>query len=393
MRILFSHRIRSRDGQAVHVEELVQAFREEGHEVLVIGPPSFERTDFGGEGQALSVFRRLCPAVVYELLELAYNIPSAWRLWRGCRRFRPDCIYERYNLFFFAGVFVKRLCGRPLHLEVNSPLASERAAHGGLALKGLAARLERWVWRSADHLYPVTGVLADRLRRAGVSPDAITVNQNGADLSDCAPTPLNDTTTAPVTLGFVGFLRPWHGLDAAIAAVADQPNGVLRLVIVGDGPARSALERQVAALGIADRVDFLGLVTRRDIGQAIRNFDIALQPKAVPYASPLKLFEYMALGRAIVAPNQPNIREILTHERDALLFAPDDTEAMRRAIIRLAADPALRARLGSAARQALLDRDYTWRGNARRVASMMSRGLGRTQPVMPAATNDPAFNR
>lgn len=393
MRIVFSHRVRSQDGQAVHIEELVRAFRAEGHEVLVVGPPSFNRTDFGGEGRALSSFRRSCPAAVYELLELAYNIPSVWRLWRVCRRFRPDCLYERYNLFFFGGAIVKRLSCLPFHLEVNAPLAAERAAHSGLALKRLAAMLEGWVWRSADHVYPVTGVLAEYLRGAGVASDAVTVNQNGVDLSDYEPVQPRGAEGPAVTLGFVGFLRSWHGLDAVIDMIAEQ-RGIpsLQLQIIGDGPARPALEDQVARLGIADRVTFFGLVPREEIAEVIRGFDIALQPKAVPYASPLKLFEYMALSRAIVAPDQPNIREILTDGRNALLFKPDDAVAMRQAILRLAGDQSLRASFGSAARRELIDREYTWRGNARRVVSAMVRGLSRIRATRADFVPDPAIH-
>ena len=99
----------------------------------------------------------------------------------------------------------------------------------------------------------------------------------------------------------------------------------------------------------------------------IWRFDIALQPSAVPYASPLKIFEYMACGRAIVAPDQPNIREILSSGKTALLFDPEDRGALWRAISCLADDHRLREQLGSSARQALDVAGYTWRCNATRI--------------------------
>src|SRR5262249_27488858 len=98
--------------------------------------------------------------------------------------------------------------------------------------------------------------------------------------------------------------------------------------------------------------------------------DIALQPEVTPYASPLKLFEYMALGRAIVAPDAENIREILEDKVDGLLFAPGDIEALSDAIRRFASDDELRLRLGSAARRKIKSRNLTWRGNAERVAAL-----------------------
>jgi glycosyltransferase involved in cell wall biosynthesis len=91
----------------------------------------------------------------------------------------------------------------------------------------------------------------------------------------------------------------------------------------------------------------------------------------VPYASPLKVFEYMAAGRAIVAPDQPNIREVLRDGETALLFDPGKPGALWEAIGRLAGDPALRARLGAAARAEVLSRDLTWAGNARRVVALL----------------------
>ena len=171
-------------------------------------------------------------------------------------------------------------------------------------------------------------------------------------------------------LGFVGFVRDWHGLDAVIAAMAaDRDGPKVRLVVVGDGPARPALERQAAALGMAERVTFTGLQPREAIPALVAGFDIALQPLVVRYASPLKIFEYMAAGRAIVAPDQPNIREMLRDEETALLFDSDAAGAMWHAIRRLAGDAALRRRLGAAARAEIARRDYTWRGNAARIVA------------------------
>jgi glycosyltransferase involved in cell wall biosynthesis len=141
------------------------------------------------------------------------------------------------------------------------------------------------------------------------------------------------------------------------------------LVVVGDGPVRASLEEQAAALGLADRVRFTGLQPHEKIPALVAGFDIALQPRVVDYASPLKVFEYMAAGRAIVAPDQANIREVLRDGETALLFDPARPEAMWQAIARLAADADLRRRLGQAARAEIGRRDYTWAGNARRVAA------------------------
>jgi glycosyltransferase involved in cell wall biosynthesis len=130
------------------------------------------------------------------------------------------------------------------------------------------------------------------------------------------------------------------------------------------------LDALAQQLGIAERVRCTGIVAHEAIPRAVAGFDIALQPRVVDYASPLKIFDYMAAGRAIVAPDQPNIREILRHEDTALLFDPRRRGALWEAVARLLADAGLRRRLGTAARAELEARDYTWRGNAARIVAL-----------------------
>ena len=378
MRILYSHRIQSHDGQGVHIEELVRALRAAGHEVLVVGPSFYDQAGFGGESRVVALVRRLLPGALGELAELAYNIPAYRRLKTAWRGFKPDFVYERCNLYFLAGSWLARRHGVRLLLEVNSPLADEREKHGGLRLAGLARRLERWTWRSAYRVLPVTHVLADILVANGVDPARIGVIQNGIDLARFPPRPA-PVPGAAVTLGFVGFVRAWHGLDRVIEGMAGGP-ATTRLVVVGEGPAVPDLAALAARLGIAGRVVFTGLVQPAFVPAHVTGFDIALQPSATPYASPLKIFDYMAAGCAIAAPDQPNIREILADGHTALLFDPASPGAMWQAVERLIADASLRASLGDAARAELVAKSYTWAGNAARVVACA--GEWRKGPVL-----------
>lgn len=372
MKILYSHRIGSRDGQAVHLEAMVAALRAAGHTVRVVGPASFGATALGGENRLVAWLRRRLPAWVGEVAEIAYAIPATWRLDRAAGAFRPDAIYERANLFHFAGSIVAWRRGLPLLLEVNAPLAEERARFGGLSLRQMAAGGERWVWRRATHVLPVTAVLAAYLRAAGVKDARIAVTPNGIDLGDFPASlrvaPAHD---APVVLGFIGFLRGWHGLDGMVRSLASSA-GPAKLVlhVAGEGPAGPGLQALAAELGVGDRLRLTGLVARGDVPALLSGFDIALQPAAVPYACPLKVLEYMAAACAIVAPDQPNLRELLEHERTALLFDPDDPQGAWRAVQRLAEDAALRRRLGAAARAEIVARDLTWASLARRVVAL-----------------------
>jgi glycosyltransferase involved in cell wall biosynthesis len=371
VRVLYSHRIQSHDGQGVHLRALVDALRAQGHEVLVVGPSVFDKAELGGESSLVAGIRRWLPSFAVELAELAYSLPAYLRLRRAAARFRPDVIYERYNLFYISGALLARQLRLPFLVEVNAALAEERARFGGLRLRRLARWSETFVWRRATHVLPVTKVLADHVEAAGVPEERIEVIANGIHLEAFPPpSPPSASANGELILGFVGFVRDWHGIDGLIRAMnaGDAPS--LSLVVVGEGPARPALERLAAELGIGKRVRFTGLAPREEVPRLIASFDIALQPAAVPYASPLKIFEYMAAGRAIVAPDQPNIREVLEHGQTALLFDPARPGTMWDAILSLVNDADLRARLGAAARAEVVRRDLTWEGNARRVTAL-----------------------
>jgi glycosyltransferase involved in cell wall biosynthesis len=379
VKILYHHRTGSRDGQAVHIDELVGALRRIGVEVVVVAPPLVEGQAFGAESRLASRLRRLLPRALYEIAEVAYNVPVFLRLRRAYLRHRPDALYERHNLHLLAGAWLRRRYGVPYLLEVNAPLAAERGAHGGLALPALAHATETAVWKAADVVLPVTGVLRDLLRADGVPDDRIVVVPNGIDVERFAAAPPRAAAqqrlgvAGRLVLGFTGFVRPWHGLDQAIDFLSRPEGAGCVLLVVGDGPARAALEAQARHLGVSDRVRFTGVVARADVPAHVAAFDVALQPASTPYASPLKLFEYMALALPVVAPAQPNLMEVLRDGDDALLFDPRTPDALQNALARLAGDPALRGRLGANARRTLLARGYTWLNNAQRVAALVER--------------------
>ena len=373
MKLAYHHRVRSKDGQYVHVAELIEALRRRGHEVVLVEPGGTREAAFGDGAGLVAGLKRALPKAAYELLELAYGLVAGLRLLYVCWRVRPDIVYERYNLHLPAGAIVRRLLGIPLLLEVNAPLAEERARHDGLGLPRLAERVEGLVWRGCDRVLVVSGPLARRVGDAGVPPDRIAIVPNGIDPARFAGAP--DPAEAKrrlglegrTVLGFVGFVRAWHGLDRVLDWMAGPRRDDVVLLLVGDGPARAELEAQAERLGLASRLVCTGIVGRELIRDRLAAFDVALQPAVVDYASPLKLFEYMAMGLAIAAPDSPNIREILTDGHDGLLCGPEGLPA---ALDRLVGQPELRGRLGANARETLLRRGYTWEANARVVEEL-----------------------
>jgi glycosyltransferase involved in cell wall biosynthesis len=398
MKILYHHRTLSKDGQNVHIEELIAAFRRAGHTVEVVGPAAHAKAEFGSDGGLMSKLRAALPRAFAEILEFCYSFLAFARLWAAYRRFKPDFLYERYNLYLLAGVWLRRLTGVPYVLEVNSPLVLERSREPGLSLPAFGRWCEAAAWRAADLVLPVTEVLAGHMLGAGVPRERIMVVPNGINPAHFPASLNGDSVRAryglegKVVIGFTGFLRGWHGLPSIVEVLAEmQDRFDLHFLVIGDGQARAELETAAASHGVAHRVTLAGVMGRADIPQAIAAFDIAVQPKATAYASPLKLFEYLALGRAVIAPDQPNLREVLDDGVNALLFTPGDTLSLKQALHQLVADPALRTRLGEGARATIAVRDMTWDGNAARIvaAVLRRRPMTRQAPALKGVGQQP----
>lgn len=371
MKILYHHRIASKDGQFVHVEELTNAFIEQGHDLLFVAPQINEQADFGGDGGFVSRLKAGLPAWVYELLELTYSLWVFIKLVKAIYSFKPEFIYERYNLYQPAGVWAAKLFNVPLILEVNAPLVEERSKYSGLSLKRLAKKIENYTWRGATHCLPVSDVLAEHLREVGVPQDKITVIHNGVRqvfIDEMLATPI-DQNKSEIVIGFTGFIHPWHGMDKAIEAIAEHKELALKLICIGNGKILPQLKQQALDLGVADKVEFKGLVTRDKVLTFVKQFDITLQPDVTAYASPLKMFEYMAVGSLIVAPDYPNIREILTDDT-ALFFEKGDQKSFKETLNEAIEHYLNHADKRHAVKQSVIDKGFIWQENAKRVTKL-----------------------
>jgi glycosyltransferase involved in cell wall biosynthesis len=219
--------------------------------------------------------------------------------------------------------------------------------------------------------------LADDLaERYGPRPNVFVVPDGASAAADAdrADSPVGSRPTQ-IVAAYAGHLYPWKGVDVLVRAIARAP-GIAGL-IVGGHPGerdRARVDALVAELGIQDRVQITGLLPFRDVRARLRDAAVLVLPNSSSaiserYTSPLKLFEYLTLGRPIVASDLPAIREILTHERTALLVPPDDPAALAGALERLAADDGLAASLGRAAQA--LAANYTWSQRARRLEAAL----------------------
>jgi len=381
MKVLYHHRIASKDGQYVHLKELSDALIEKGHELIFVGPKIIETDDFGSDGGVVQSLKKATPKALYELMEFSYSFLDFIMLMYRIFIFRPDVIYERCNLFFVSGIWAKKLTGIPLLLEVNSPLYQERAKFGGIALPWLAKWSENYTWSHADYTLPVTEVLAEEIRTVTGKNNQVVIH-NGINIEELSK--LEDIEVEALrqelgigqektVLGFTGFVREWHKIEQVIDLIHEHADERLVLLIVGDGPARESLESHARRLGVESSVIFTGIVQRDMVYPHVQLFDVALQPAVTYYASPLKMFEYLALGKVIVAPDENNIREILTHNRNGLLFdkaEPDAFKAMLEQALSICADQRRKAQFSKNARDTISEKHFTWSENAQKVGDL-----------------------
>ena len=176
MRILYHHRTQAEDAQGIHIEEMVKAFRDLGHEVEMVALVKKEATDLGKKnGNFWKWLKDLTPSWGYELMSLGYNLYGYQKLSKKIRSKRPDLIYERYSLNTFCGIWASKRFRIPLILEVNAPLYYEQNNLGKLTFKRLARFSERWVCSNSKRTIVVSNVMKESLEKEGVPGEKMVV--------------------------------------------------------------------------------------------------------------------------------------------------------------------------------------------------------------------------
>ena len=292
----------------------------------------------------------------------------------------PDFIYQRYSRFNWTGVEASLRTRRPLFLEYNGSEVWMARHWGRIRLADLLERCERLNLAAAARVFVVAEVERNNLVKAGVASDKIVVNPNGVDVEKFRPNVGGAAVRHELGLaedemlaGFVGTFGPWHGVRTLAEAITLMPVACgVRFLLVGAGMLRDEAERVIREAGKEKQVIFTGQVDHERVPALLDACDILLSPH-VPLAdgseffgSPTKLFEYMAMGKAIVASRLGQIGDVLSDQETALLTEPGNARQLADAILQLSGSPELRHRLGAAARQAAID-EHTWKRNAGRV--------------------------
>lgn len=382
LRILYHHRTLADGAEGIHIREMVAAFRQLGYDVLVVSPVGEPQEPVSSQGEQQRFLHRVkhwVPRIGYELAELSYNLLAYRRIQKAIGKFKPDLIYHRYNTFCDAALRAAKQSGTPFFLEVNSPMAYERKNHGhGLVFSELASKREGTICRESDHVFAVSTPLRDYLvEEYQIESNRISVLPNGAnpDTFACRSMIENESSNLREQLGiadghrvvgFTGFLREWHGVAMLCRAFSKLDANSVHLLLVGDGPSESNIRAIVKRLNIQDRVTITGRIPHDQVARHVGLMDVAVSPKATFYASPMKILEYMAMGVVVIAPDMPNIRDLLDDGVNGLLFEPGNVTALATALTHLICDPEKRAEMGRANRNKVLE-EFNWNTNARTI--------------------------
>lgn len=276
-----------------------------------------------------------------------------------------DLVLERYSLWSDAAMTwaaEHRVAGV---LEVNAPLIGEQAEHRVLVDRAGAEAIARRAFAAADSVIAVSAPVAEWVAARTDGRGHVHIVPNGVDTTHVRPGVVPPARhPAGFTVGFVGTLKPWHGVEVLMAAFARlaRTDGTARLRIVGDGPQREALAEQAERLGIRERVDLVGAVAPEDMPLELAAMDVAVAPyPELPdfYFSPLKLYEYLAAGLPVVASDIGPCTDILEGGDLGVLVTPGDATELAAALAGLRSDTGMRQELGRAGRETAVSR-HDW---------------------------------
>jgi glycosyltransferase involved in cell wall biosynthesis len=368
-------------GASIHLQSMAEALVAEGHELRLLCLQSGTVPDDPRPYQVEQVPAASVAPLPDRLAKERHALRQAEmfeaRLKALYRDWPFDMIYERYSLWSAAGCRAGQALGVPVVVEVNAPLVEEQAAYRELVLVEEARRIEAENIARATALAPVSRQLAAYLRARGACPERLHVIGNAVDQSlfhpRVRPAPLPDIPPESFVVGFTGSLKRWHGIDILLRGFRDFRLNFPRahLLVVGDGPKRTWAQGFTAGAEMEEAVSFTGWTPHHQLPGLLARMDVTTAPYPADdahYFSPLKLYEYLATGRPVIASRIGQTADLLEGSEAALLVPPGDTAALADALLRVAKDPARAARMGRAAAREGARHD--WRENARRVADL-----------------------
>lgn len=378
-------------GAAAQLQSIAHALRRRGHEVELVFRAARRESPRGTlEPSSASWWPN--PSVrrfghVPKLL--LRNVPYYLQESRMIDRIRPDLLLAVHQYCNVAPLLAARRKRIPCVLFIETPMVYEyslfyRHYH---PFPFIGKRLETWCVDAADAVMAVSEVLKAYLAGSGAAAERIHVIPNGVDESLFHPRPPDEELRRELALedrrvvGFVGtfqFFLDVPRFMSVVESVCRRVNDAVFLFVGSGGPS-AAVREEAERRGIGARMRFAGSVEHRQVPRYLSVVDVAVCPYRgdyLFYGSALKPLEYMAAGKAVVAPALGQIRELIHDGFNGLLHAWDDHRAMAEGVVRLLEDAGLRALLGANARSTI-ERGWTWDIQARRMEIVLREALSR----------------
>jgi glycosyltransferase involved in cell wall biosynthesis len=390
MKIVYYYRGLPSGTALVNMTEMITALRDLGHTVIPCFPVN-PAGKVGGEAGPIARWRNCVPRVMWNLGQLGADRWAASALLSLCRSERPDLIHERYVPFSLAASAIAKRMGITLITIAHEFPAHQMPENFSPLVRWLARCWERKALQRADKVLVVSTPLREWLVANLLPENRVAVMPNGVradafeDLSDARTSRRAQLGLGPDDIA-LGYLQRWepNPVNKAAEEILRRLMGRLpaphcRLVLVGGGSQFDNVRRRMTEdPHVGERAEFVGSVPHDEVPGYLAAFDVGLVPTHASFTSPMKLFEYMAAGTAVVAPALPNIGEIIRDGETGLLFPPGDVEALSQVVARLISNPDERRRLGEAARRDVLAK-YTWHANAERLVNMTQELAARRQ--------------
>lgn len=392
MNIVYHHRTQGTGAEGVHIGHVIKGLRSIGHHVDVISPNNEDPTKTGGDNpytskkslkaKFLHFLSRNLPQVLFETLELLYNLTAYKQLKQTIRHSNIDFIYERNAFFLFAGAKAAKNFSIPLIIEVNEVVGESRVR--GQRFVKLAQKIEAYAFNQADAIIVVSNFLKNKIAQLGVAADKIHVIPNAADETIFNPKDCNKNVrkelkidNTDIVIGFIGWFVAWHNFELLIRALQKlNESRPTYLMLVGDGELKNTIIEQATELACEDRLIFTGAVKHREIPNYVYAMDICVIPGSNPYRSPIKLFEYMAMEKPTLAPALEPIEFVSRHEVNAMHFQSEDLESLVSQAEKLSSSKELRQKIGTNARETIMSK-HLWIHNSQQVVDIYNNIVSR----------------
>ncbi|WLR41506.1 glycosyltransferase family 4 protein [Bacillus carboniphilus] len=376
MKILYISWFSSNEGSRIHANEFMNAMEKIGHEVIPVdlsNRKNYKNNNMYHKKNAIFI-----QPFFTEISKLFGVIPRFLRLRNYVKKINPDVVINRYSIYDISAIIIRLIYRIPYVAEVNASSIVEKDITKQFYFKRTARLIEKYIFRKADIVTVVSKELLKYFEENEYRTDNVIVIPNGVDAEKFNSERTEQLEGYPFDewegkeiIGFLGSLKSWHGVERLIdiLPVLIEDNPLIRLLIIGDGEEHRRLSQLVMDKKLSNYVHITGNLPYDHIPKALKSVNVCIAPYYNIdhfYFSPIKIFEYMAMGKPVIAPALGQCEELIVNNHNGILLPENTNEQLIVAIKRIFMDKKQLERLGVNAREFIIN-SYTWEQNAKQI--------------------------